>query len=351
MSRPKLSFLIFVIVLLLRFTPAGITVNAQNQRQGRLEGQAMSGQIVGQVRYRGGVPAFDALVSCEAFSGGTLEQQRTDRSGRFRFDKLGPAQFRVIVSMTGYVTAQQTVELATTPTAYVQFELVPNPGEPAARATSGVVEASIPQAAQQEFDQGEKAASSGNKEGLEQALKHYEKAVRIHPHFVQAQMKLGTSYMDLGEWDKAEAALKKTLELDATAVNALFALGEIYLQQKKDEEAEKVLLQGLQTEDRSYQGHLTLGRVYWDMASRIKDDTQARPLLEKSYERAKRALDLKPDFAEAHLLKGELLFRVRRPQDAQHEFEEYLRLQPNGRAADQVRALVERIKKALAASK
>jgi len=346
MSYPKLSFLMFVILLLLRFAPEGIPANAQGQREGRMEGQAMSGQIIGQVRYRGGAPAFDVLVSCDAFSGGTVEQVRTDRSGRFRFDKLGPSQFRVIVSVPGYLTAQETVELQTTPTAYVQFELIPNPNEPA--ATRGVVAASIPQAAQQEFDQGEKAAASGNKEGLQEAVKHYEKAVQIHPRFVQAQLKLGTSYMDLGEWDQAEAALKKTLELDATAVNASFALGEVYLRQKKDEQAEKVLLQGLQTEDRSYQGHLTLARVYWDMASRTKDETQARPALEKAYEQVKKSLELNPNFAHAHLVKGNLLLRVRRVEDAQHEFEEYLRLEPKGPFAEQARTTVEKIRKALA---
>jgi Tfp pilus assembly protein PilF len=347
MSRPKLSFLLFVIVLLLRFAPAGMPVNAQDQRPDRDTGR-MSGQITGQVRYKGGTPAFDVLVSCDAFSGGTVEQTRTDRSGRFRFDRLGASQFRVIVSVPGYITAQETVELMTTPSAYVQFELVPNPNDPAAKATSGVVAASIPQAAQQEFDQGEKALSSGNKEGLQQAVKHYEKAVQIHPRFVQAQLKLGTSYMDLGEWAQAEAALKKTLELDATAVNASFALGEVYLRQKKDEEAEKVVLQGLQTENRSYQGHLTLARVYWDMASQIKDETQARPLLEKAYEQVKKSLELNPNFAHAHLVKGNLLLRVRRVEDAQHEFEEYLRLEPKGPFAEQARTTVEKIKKALA---
>jgi tetratricopeptide (TPR) repeat protein len=153
--------------------------------------------------------------------------------------------------------------------------------------------------------------------------------------------------MDLADWDKAEQNLKKTLEIDPKAANAYFALGEVYLRQKKDEEAEKVLLQGLQTEDRSFQGHLALARVYWDMASRIKDEAQARAALEKSYDQVSQALKLNPDLAQAHIVKGNLLLRVRRAADAQHEFEEYLRLDPKGPFAEQARTTVEKIKKAL----
>jgi hypothetical protein len=87
------------------------------------------------------------------------------------------------------------------------------------------------------------------------------------------------------------------------------------------------------------------------MALKIKDEAQARPLLDKSYEQAKRALELNPSLAGGHLLKGNLLLRVRRASDALHEFEEYLRLDAKGQFADQTRAVVEKIKKALAQQK
>ena len=80
----------------------------------------------------------------------------------------------------------------------------------------------------------------------------------------------------------------------------------------------------------------------------IKDLTQARPALEKSCDEVKRALSLRPDLAGAHLLKGNLLLRVSRAHDAFVEFDEYLRLEPNGPFAAETRALVEKIRKATA---
>jgi Tfp pilus assembly protein PilF len=313
----------------------------------------LGGQISGQVRYsEGGQPAFDVLVRCDSLNSGSCGQEITDRSGRFRFTGLAPSQYTLTLRVPGYIEQQQTVELLTTPSAIVQFQLKSD-GTIAKLGTSHsiVIDANVPSAATKEFDQAAAALASGTKEGIEAGVRHLEKAVSIYPNFVEAQLMLGTAYLDLNQLDKAEQALNKTREIDPKAANALFALGELYLRQKKDEEAEKILLQGLSIEARSYQAHLSLARVYLDMASKIKDEAQAKPVLEKAYDHLNQTLKINPDLAQAHLLKGNLLLRVRRAADAQHEFEEYLRLDPKGAFAEQTRVVVEKIKKVLEAEK
>lgn len=308
---------------------------------------ALAQEIAGQVRYTNtGQSAFNVLVRCEGtgFSGDVL----TDRSGNFSF-KVTPGSYNVSIHIPGFRDERQSVTLIDyNAREYLLFRLKEDvtPAKSSA-LTSPPIDPNVPAEARKEFEKAEAAVVSGRKEQLEEAVHHFEKAVSLYPKFVQAQLGLGTAYMDLQQFDKAEQALKRTQELDPKAVNALFALGEIYLRQKKDEEAEKVLLEGLAIEDRSYEGHLALARVYLDMTSKIKDETQARPALEKAYEQVNLALKLNPNMAQAHLVKGNLLLRVRRAADAQHEFEEYLRLDPKGPAAEQTRAMVERIKKAL----
>ncbi|HAF14977.1 MAG TPA: hypothetical protein DCK93_03755 [Blastocatellia bacterium] len=310
---------------------------------------AVAQQIQGQVRYQdSGQAALGVLVRCNG-TGGTSEQF-TDRLGKFLF-RVSPGHYDVTVRANGYVVQQQSVDLIDNMSSeYMFFRLKPE-GSRAKAPDTSTVDLNVPSEAQKEFDKAEAVLASDNKGALEEGTRHLERAVTIYPKFLQAQLRLGTAYMDLQQWDRAEQALKKTLEIDPKAANALFALGEIYLRQKKDEEAEKVLLQGLQIEDRSFQGHLTLARVYLDMASKIKDDAQSRPFLEKAYDQVNQALKLNAELAQAHLVKGNLLLRVRRAADAQHEFEEYLRLDPKGPAAEQTRALVEKIKKALEADK
>ena len=307
-------------------------------------------QINGQVRYaQGGRPAEFILVRLESFSGSVEGEMTTDRSGKFRFFGLNPEVYVVSLRAPGFREVAQQVDLRTQITDYVQLVLVPEENRSSTPHRTGVIDANVPQAALTEFQKARDMLSQTS--NVTTAILHLQNAIRIYPNYFEALLLLGTAYMDQSNWDKAEQTLMRALEIYPKAVNALFALGELYLKQNKTGDAEKVLLQGLQFEDRSWQGHLSLGHVYWNMAAKLTDEAKYRPLLEKSYSQTKRALELKPDFAAAHLLKGNLLFKATRFQEALHEFEEYVRLDPTGPFVDQTRALVQRIKVALAEPK
>src|ERR1700741_3033944 len=300
-------------------------------------------EIHGQVRLaEGGAPAEHVVVRLESYDGGgSISEAFTDRLGKFQFSALPPAQYSVRVRQSGYRDAQQTIDMTTTSSGLVLLQLSREPSSTVTR--TGSIDANVPAAAPKEFDKGTTALAEGGKDRVSIAVKCFEKAVAIYPKFVEALLKLGTGDMDLGQWEKAEQALLATIEVDPNAFNAFFALSEVYLRQNKIAEAEKVLVKGLAIQDQSYLGHLNLARVYWEKARELKDLAQAKPALEKSYEEVKRALTLNPDLAGAHLLKGNLLLRVGRVPDAMAEFNEYLRLEPNGAFATETRTLVEKI--------
>lgn len=309
---------------------------------------AQAQQVTGQVRYADtNQPAFHANVHCDG--AGTTQIRQTDRSGRFTCALGSTGSFSVRVEAPGYLREEQSgTALDTSAQEYFLFRLRPDPEAKAATPAASPSDPNVPSEARKAFDKGVEAIATGNKDKIEEGVRHLEKAVSLYPKFLEAQVKLGAAYMDLQQWDKAEPAFKKALEIDPKAANALFALGEIYLRQKKTDEAAKVLLQGLKIDDKSAPGHLALARTYWETASKIKDEAQTRPSLEKAYDQVNQSLKLNPEVAQAHLVKGNLLLRVRRAADAQHEYEEYLRLEPKGPFAEQTRVIVEKIKKALA---
>jgi tetratricopeptide (TPR) repeat protein len=108
----------------------------------------------------------------------------------------------------------------------------------------------------------------------------------------------------------------------------------------KHAEAEESLAAALKLEEASWQAHLSLGRVYLDTdRARL-----AAPHIG-------RALQLKPDFADAHLLAGNLLLKLGEPARALAEYEEYLRLAPSGDYAAPTRELVAKLRKSLPAKR
>lgn len=270
-----------------------------------------------------------------------VEEIFTDRSGRFRFSQLAPGDYTVRVRKSGYVDVERRIDLQRVSSDFVFVQLAADKAARSARPSSPVaplvLDASVPAPAREYFERGREMVLAGK---VEQGLPALEKAVVLHPKFFDAHLLLGTAYMDLGRWEQAERSLQSARAVKAGAAPPLFALGEVYRRQKKYEEAERVLQEGLKLDDKSPQGHLALGRVYWEQ----NDLAKAGPSVG-------RALKLKPDYAEAHLLAGNILLRARRPENALVEFEEYLRLAPQGEFAAQARNAADRIRKALAEQK
>jgi tetratricopeptide (TPR) repeat protein len=317
--------------------------------QGRSARPGISAEIHGQVRLaEGDAPANNVLVKIESYGGGggRAEQIVTDRTGKFRFSGLSPAQYLVTAHAAGFNDARQVVDLQAASSDYLVFRLVEDRPilNKTATPTSKVVNANVPPEAQKEFDAGRAALL--NKE-LAKGILHFEKAVKIYSEFLEAQLALGTALMDLQRWPEAEQALQRALEIDPGTANALFALGEIYYRQSKSAEAEKTLKQGLALAPRSARGHLTLALVYWQVASGAKNQREARVDFENSYREVKQTVSLEPGLAEAHVLKGNLLLRAQRGNEALSEFQEYLRLDPMGPHSAAVRELIKRIRAAL----
>jgi thioredoxin-like negative regulator of GroEL len=294
-------------------------------------------EIRGQVRYaRGNAPAENVLIRLESLSGGYAGEERTDRLGKFLFARLLPIQYFVTLRHPGYQEIRLEVNLVMISSDYIQLQLVPD--EVASNSSNiyspKVVDASVPLEARREFEKGENALLNSHK--LDEAISHYEKAIGIYPKFVQAQLRLGTTYMDIQQWDKAEQVLTQALSIDSKAFNVHFALGTVYLKLNRFDDAEKILKKGLAIENRSWQGHFTLARTYWTRNARDDIYNAAR--------QAALTLQLNYDLAEAHLLAGNIWMRANKQPEALFEFQEYLRLAPKGEFVAQTRETVQKIK-------
>jgi TolA-binding protein len=314
------------------------TVNTNAQRAPR--GSSIPLQIHGQVRYgEGARPAEFVLIRLESFNGGIVGDTTTDRSGRFIFTGLLPDLYTVIIRIAGYREVRQDVDMRTQITDYVQLQLVSeNAGSRQSTGVKGgVLDANVPKQALSEFEKGHEALSQPN--NMDESILHLENAVRIYPKYLEALLLLGTVYMDKREWEKAEDKLKQVLVIAPDTVGAHFALGELYFREKKFPDAEREMLVGIKLDPRSVQGHFMLGRLYYELGNIVKAGPQVGT-----------ALQLDPKFARGHLLAANIYLHVRQPQNAIIEFEEYLRLEPNGEFSEQAKVAIRKIRETIARS-
>ena len=327
--------------LIVRLLPLAVfllvvpSVFAQRERD-TYTGNSLTFEVNGEVRVAdSGQSAIGVPVRLERFSGGLIDQIVTDNRGRFRFPNLQRGYYKVIINAPGFRLAQQDADLQVLFRVYLSFELVAD----SAKSASGlplltdVIDARVPAAARQDFENGRAALKGKNyKEGI--AL--LEKATLGYSNFFEAQLLLGIAFMDLKEWEKAERALQRAVEIKPQNGSAMIYLGEVYWRQKRNADAEQTLREGLKLDQKSWHGHFTLGRLYWDMGEVAK---AGGPI--------GMTLQLKPELAEAHLLTGNILLRVNQRERALVEYREYLRLAPKGEFVGQVQELVRKVEKTL----
>ncbi len=304
---------------------------AQRDRDTYSSPSASALEIVGQVRLaENNLPAKRFPVRLERFGGGVIDQIDTDDNGRFRFANLGRGYFKVIVNVPGFQPTQQDADLQVVFRAYLVFELARQNNQ---LALIDVIDARAPTEAREALMRGRIALG---KKSFEESVVHLQRAIVLYPEFYEAHLLLGTALMDSREWKKAEAAFQRAAQLKPGSAPAVLALGEIYWRQKRNDEAEKTLLAGLKLDEKSWQGHFTLARLYLDQENIAK----AGPALG-------RTMQLRPDFAPAHLLAGNILLKLNQQQRALAAFQEYLRLEPKGEFAAQARQLVDQLSKSI----
>lgn len=331
MSRSPIAGL-FVLLLFLALSPGHSY--AQRDNDPMLPGSTF--EVTGQVRSADNRTIENVSVRLESSSGALVDQGDADSLGRFRFSRLRSGQYRISAKAPGVIALPQVVDInRASPRVHVLLQLVPETATFRSRETgrAGIVDARVPVQARAAF---EKARVALADKKLNDAITQLEKAISIHSGFFEAQLLLGEIYIDEKQWDKAEDALRRAMKIDPKAVIAMMSLGEVYRRQKKYAEAQKLLEEALKFDNNSWEVNYTLGRVHWELKDFAKSGLYIA-----------RTIQLQPNLAEAHLLAGNIFIRAGLPRNALVEYEDYLRLSPQGEFSVEVRQLVDRLKKSL----
>jgi len=307
-------------------------------------GNRASGGIIDvQVRYADGRPGPRGIhVRLESAEGGAEADLDTVQGGKCQFHQNTSGVFIVRITEGSYKEVSERVELISSPRAYVTLNLIPLKKEPAPDVSVpqtdpadsvSVKDLAIPEPARMEFTKGEEALRAKN---ADESVKHFQKAIKLYGDYPQAYRMLGDAFVEKQQWPEAEIALKKSIELQPDLAPAYFDLGALRNQTKNYPGAEEALKKGLELTPDATVGKYELAKTYWAMG-RWQD---AAPL-------AADTVKALPDLAAAHVLLANIRLKQRDAPGALHEYQEYLRIEPQGAMAPQVRDMVEKLQKAL----
>jgi tetratricopeptide (TPR) repeat protein len=197
-----------------------------------------------------------------------------------------------------------------------------------------VGDVNVPESARKEFKKGEQALSENK---LQESAKHFEKATKLHEDYPQAYRMLGDAYLEMKEWKKAEIALERSIVLDPKLAPAYVDLGAVENQMQNYGAAEQALKKALELSPDAETAKYELAKTYWGMGRW----QEAAPL-------AQDVVSALPKLAGAHVLLGNIYLKKRDAKDALREYEEYLRLEPDGTMAPDVKKVVAKLRDSLA---
>jgi tetratricopeptide (TPR) repeat protein len=281
-------------------------------------------------------------VNIRSDDGQTYLATMTDENGRFSFDDLPRGFYTITAAPIGYQLAEERIALQNGPALGVQLRLTSNKAAASANApeTSGTAisahELTAPHKAREDMVKG--LSLLYDKADYPGSIRAFQRAIKEFPGYYEAYAQMGVAYSKLKNDGEAETALRKSLELsDGKYPQACVSLATVLSDGRRFSDAEPVARKAVELDANSWQGYAELTRVLVGL-NRLADAEQSEET----------AVKLRPDEPELYISLINIEGKLPNYPAMLLNMDAYLKLAPNGRAAEQVRALRTQVRDALA---
>ena len=281
-----------------------------------------SGRVEGLVTTIDGRPLREVSVSIRSVSNGSvLASGYTRVNGTFEFNNVPNGQYEVVATK-GVDQSHQRVDVNMAATT-VNLRMATAQAEPGAGDTVSVQNLQVPSGARSEYG---KAYNAFQKNKLDEALKHSEKALEKYANYPAALTLRGI--LRVNKKDSGGIAdMQKAIDIDSNYAMAYFALGATQNQQGQYQAAQKTLEQGLRVDPVSWQG-------YFELSKSLLGQGDYRNALKNVV----RAQGFENSYAPMHLVKAHALIGLKFYGEAAQELQQFLAKDPkspNAAAAQQ----------------
>jgi tetratricopeptide (TPR) repeat protein len=154
---------------------------------------------------------------------------------------------------------------------------------------------------------------------MPQAEKEFQEAIRQRPDLPKLHLELGLVYAGSSQWNKAELAFRAETKLQPGNPEAAYRLGNALLQQGKAKEARTELQRADKLQPEMPETLYSLAKAAW-----LEGDS---PVAEKDWKRVTELEKSSSLAAQAHFALAGLYRKQGKTEAADHEMEEFKRLQ------------------------
>jgi Flp pilus assembly protein TadD len=296
--------------------------------------------IAGRVLYGNNFQAAEGVSVYLERQGVVRDRTYTMGMGRFEFRGLSKYSYTVVAEAEGFKPTRHEVDLSffcheRSTTIMLEPEtvvVVENPTAPTVSAR----ELEIPGKARKAFENGVRELHERGK--VEKSLKHFQKAIKIHPDYDEAYVQLAVAHLQLQEPVEAQKALQAAVTVYPDNARASVLLGMLYADQGEWEPALLALQRGVAADDNHWLGHYELGK----MLLRRERPQEALP-------HAQRAHELNPQNPGVHLLLHDVTLQLHDLKTALAEVNEYIELFPDADIIPRLRQHAEILEQTIAA--
>ncbi len=297
--------------------------------------------LSGYIREEGsGHLISSAKIELQNSLGSPVAQAYSDGNGAYEFDDIGGGDCYVSVQHEGYTTFREFVRPDGSGHVYKDIYLRIENAEAARNSVKPVSQRqlSIPHKAQESFQKGVQLVIE--KSDYRGAVAEFARAIAKYPSYYEAYAAMGLAQNRMGDAAAAENSLRKSVDLSGEKYSlAMIDLASMFNERKRFPEAEPLLRKVIALDASSWRGQFELA-VSLTGQKRFSDAVTS----------ASAARDLKPDNPQVYLLLYNLHIRTNDFAAALRDTEGYLKLAPDGAAADRVRRMQEQVQKAVQSS-
>jgi tetratricopeptide (TPR) repeat protein len=276
--------------------------------------------------------------------GAPIASGYTDSTGTYGFHNLPPDIYEVVINDDQYQSVRETAVIqphSLNPVAVVNISLARKRPETSSQhperpvgANAGITDAReysshFPKQVRKEFNKGVAADQAGKKDD---AIRHYEKALKIAPDYYPAHNNLGSDYLSQSDFAGARKEFEQVVRLNQSDAEAYFNLSNVCMITGQLADAQRYLEEGMRREPDSALGHFLLG----SLDIKTGKYAQAEAVLRQT-------VQLSPTMAQARLQLVNLFVQEGRKPEAEAELQDFIKTFPESSFTPKAREILQKL--------